>query len=147
MAWYVNNAGYVARSTYAGYGLERKLQVVLLHRLIASGIPRIDHHNGNKLDNRRQNLRPATHNQNMWNRNLDWDNTSGFKGVSFRADKKRKGHSTWWQARIVVNRRIHFLGYFSVPIEAAKAYDVAARKHFGRFARLNFPRRGEQGVT
>jgi len=112
-----------------------------MHKLIAPHLKRVDHWNGNKLDNRRTNLREATRGQNMWNRKLDHDNKTGFKGISFRKDKAQ------WQARIVVERKIHFLGYFEAPRDAAKAYDVAARQYFGKFARLNFPRRSEMGVN
>ena len=148
VSWHVCSYGYAAHSEYVGGGrLDRKSKTIRLHKLILPDVKRIDHKNGNKLDNRRCNLRPAAHNQNMWNRNLDHDNTSGFKGASFRRDKAKMGHSCHWQARIVVDRRIVFLGYHKTASDAALAYDAAARTYFGAFARLNFPKRGEQRAT
>lgn len=57
-----------------------------------------------------------------------------YKGVSFH---KLTGR---WSAQIGVNRRLHYLGLFDTPEQAAYAYDAAAKEHHGEFARLNFPR-------
>ncbi len=98
----------------------------------------IDHINGNGLDNRRSNLRLATESQNMANRGKQRNNTSGFKGVHW-SQKHGK-----WKAEICCNRHRQHLGLFIDPVEAAHAYDSKARELFGEFARLNFPREGEQ---
>jgi len=90
-----------------------------------------DHKNENGLDNQRENLRPATKSQNMMNRGLDRNNKSGFKGVCWY-----KARGKWICYITVMNRRLH-LGYFDDKIEAAKAYNAAAKKHFGEFAWLN----------
>jgi hypothetical protein len=97
----------------------------------------VDHVNGDTLDNRKGNLRPATHKQNLWNQARHRDNRSGFKGVTFcnRAPALRKP----WQASLCVDGRSLFLGRFASATEAAQAYDAAARQHHGEFARLNFP--------
>ncbi len=90
-----------------------------------------DHRNEKKLDNRRSNLRAATTSQNRGNEGLRKNNTSGYKGVSW---------SEWagkWMARIRVNYKHIHLGYFKWKTDAARAYNKAARKHFGRFAKLN----------
>jgi AP2 domain len=92
-----------------------------------------DHANGNPLDNTRTNLRDVTHRQNSWNRGLRSDSKTGYKGVSSR----RGGRG--YVARILVDGKRKMLGWFRDPIEAAKAYDAAAREHFGEFARINFP--------
>jgi hypothetical protein len=60
-------------------------------------------------------------------------NTSGYRGVSYH---KKVGR---WRACIVVNNQQRFLGHFSTPEEAARAYDIAAKEHFGPNAYLNFP--------
>ena len=94
----------------------------------------VDHRNGDGLDNRRDNLRLATHSENMMNRpKIKSPTTSRFVGVYF--DKARR----LWVARIHLNGKCIWLGRFATEIEAAKAYDEAAKKYHGEFARLNFP--------
>jgi hypothetical protein len=93
----------------------------------------VDHTNTNSLDNRRANLRLATPSQNSCNSRRDKSNTySRFRGVSF---SKRKGK---WFAAIRANGKKIWLGYFQTELDAARAYDEAARKYHGEFARLNF---------
>ena len=95
----------------------------------------VDHINHNGLDNRKANLRHATRVQNNRNRLIIKRKgaSSKYKGVSWRKRKKR------WHARIHVNGRYKFLGYFKEEINAAKAYDKAAKKYHKEFASLNFP--------
>jgi hypothetical protein len=83
------------------------------------------------LDNRRCNLRLATHTQNAANGRLRANNSSGFKGVHF---VRRTGR---WQALIRVEGRRRHLGYFSTSLEAALAYDAAAVDAWRAFARPN----------
>jgi hypothetical protein len=110
----------------------RRCTSVKLHQLLLDA-PLVDHVNGDGLDNRRSNLRPASHVENARNRARRSDNRSGFKGVQHRDDGR-------WRARIQApTRRIH-LGIFPTRIEAAHAYDAAAIELFGEFARLNFPK-------
>jgi hypothetical protein len=106
---------------------------VLMHRQIM-GFPegkQVDHINGNPLDNRRANLRICENAQNNRNKGLTKASTSGYKGVSF---SKQIGK---WRAYIVTNYRQTSLGLFDNPLDAAKAYNVAALKYHGEFARLN----------
>jgi hypothetical protein len=92
----------------------------------------VDHKNGNGLDNRRDNLRLATRSQNKRN-GIKLEGTSSiYKGVSWRKNLGK------WQA-IIYLPKLTYLGSFNDEIEAARAYDAAAREHFGEFARLNFP--------
>jgi len=94
----------------------------------------VDHVNGNGLDNRRVNLRPATPSQNQANRAARRDSFSRFKGVYWYPNRQR------WRARITVQRKVQSLGYYATPEEAARAYDAAALIAFGEYARLNFPK-------
>jgi len=107
----------------------------LLHRFILrppSGVG-TDHINRNKLDNRKENLRCATQSQNNMN-SLKYRNgiTSQFKGVCWdRATKK-------WRALIGHESKVTYLGRYKSEEEAAHAYDRAAHKYFGEFARMNY---------
>lgn len=91
----------------------------------------IDHINGNKLDNRKFNLRITNRNGNMQNRNLLKTNKSGYKGVSFENQTKK------WKVQICIHSHNMNLGRFATKKKAAKVYDEAAKKYFGEFARLN----------
>jgi hypothetical protein len=93
-----------------------------------------DHINHDGMDNRKANLRAATRGQNVRNRKkFAKSGSSKYKGVS---SKKKTGK---WVARISVNNKIKYLGCFKDEIEAARAYDEAAKIHHGEFACLNFP--------
>jgi hypothetical protein len=108
---------------------------VRMHRAImkATRLFMVDHKNSNGLDNRRCNLRACTASENAQNRRLNTNSSSGYKGVSWH-----KGHRKW-QVSIGDNGKSSFLGVFFCIIKAAKAYDKAAKRRFGQFARLNFP--------
>ena len=115
---------------------DKRAKIVTMHREIMDTPPGIlvDHRNNDGLDNRRDNLRLATSSQNNINcRRNKSKSSSRFVGVTF--DKRKKQ----WRVRISVNRKRIFLGYFDSEIDAAKAYDEAAKKYYGEFARLNFP--------
>lgn len=135
--WYevLSQVGWFA----AGYQSEYAARNVaggreFMHRVIMDA-PKdmcVDHINGNPLDNRRENLRLCTHANNMRN-NKGWskNTTSMYKGVSW--DKKRKK----WQAKISKNGKTIALGRYSSEQKAALAYNEAAKKHHGEFARQN----------
>jgi hypothetical protein len=106
-----------------------------MHRAITSAPPgmEVDHINGNGLDNRRGNLRVCTKSGNQRNQRVQSRaKTSVFKGVS------RMRGRTRWVACIKLGGRDTRLGSFGNEVDAALAYDAAARKHFGEFARTNF---------
>ena len=105
---------------------------ISMHRMIL-GCPtkRVDHENGNGIDNRRRNLRLATNGQNQANRRIITPHSSRFKGVRW---DKRVG---MWRARIGHDGKKIELGYFEDEVAAARAYNKRAVKKFGRFAALN----------
>lgn len=137
--WYVNrwNGKLLARAMLRDDG--GKQEVIFLHRYLV-GEPdelRVRHKNGNRLDNRRENLQVASLTELRATNGLMSTNRSGYKGVTRvrGLDKDRPK----WKAAITVEGRKMALGTFEKPEDAAWAYDVAALKHFGEFANLNFP--------
>lgn len=124
--WYAAKRGY---GFYAQRHSERKL--LQMHRVITNA-PKgmdVDHINGNTLDNRKKNLRVVSRSQNEWNRTKQRNNTTGYKGVTFKEGK--------YLARIRVFKKLHHLGYFKEKVDAANAYNLAAIKFHGEFALLN----------
>lgn len=117
-------------------------QKVYLSRFIMNAKPgeQVDHISGDRLDNRRANLRIASHAENCQNRQKSRTAaTSRFKGVS----KKTRRRSPW-QVSIRANGKHVHIGCFADEIAAARAYDDAARTAYGAFGRFNFPLPGEQ---
>jgi hypothetical protein len=92
---------------------------------------KVDHINGDGLDNQRCNLRLATHSENLRNRGYTKKNTSRYKGVTWYKPYKK------WRAQIKTDHKMKNLGYFDIPEEAAEAYNEAAKKYHGSFAWLN----------
>lgn len=131
--WYAHHGGsqrgfYAVRMSARAAGRRN----ILMHCEII-GVKGIDHINHNGLDNRRKNLRQASTAQNIANQRLSVRSSSGFKGVSFYRDRQK------WGAFITPQKNRIYLGAFSSPEAAARAYDTAAQKYFGEFACLNFP--------
>lgn len=93
----------------------------------------IDHIDRNPLNNRRSNLRFCTPRQNCFNQRPKLG-TSKYKGVCWH--KKQKA----WAAIIEMNGKATHLGFFRSESDAAKAYDAMAKKIFGQYAYLNFPK-------
>jgi hypothetical protein len=88
----------------------------------------IDHVNGVRDDDRIENLRDATSQENSQNRRIKKNHATGYKGVSFHKRDKR------FQATLEVNKKVKFLGYFDSAKEAHQAYCVASKNVFGEFA-------------
>lgn len=117
------NDGYAMRNG-GGY-------VQLMHRFIMGESHKyIDHINGDTLDNRRKNLRVVTNAQNSMNSRPRGNKK--YKGVSYigRGNKR-------WRAYICIDGKQKCLQTYFTEIEAAQAYNMAAKKYFGEYARLN----------
>jgi hypothetical protein len=105
-----------------------------MHRLLSNNNNKsliTDHVNGNTLDNRKSNLRICSFSDNNKNRKISKNNSTGYKGVVY--DKRNKK----FIAKIGLNKKQIYLGYYIDPIDAARAYNAAAIKYFGEFANLN----------
>ena len=128
--WYLSGNGYAQAKMTPG----RKGKIGYLHREILGDVPAgllVDHINGDPLDNRRANLRLVTALQNSRNSKTRVDNSLGVKGVHIHRPCGR------YRARIKVSGKYIHLGLFE-SIDAAKsAYDTAAAKLFGEFARVS----------
>jgi len=111
-----------------------KWKHISLHRFLM-GEPRgmkVDHWDGNGLNNQRANLRLCTHAQNLMN--MRCHNKHGYKGV---ARLKCVPPSRQWISKIHIDGKLKTIGYFPNLIDAAIAYNVAAARHFGEFSKLN----------
>jgi len=116
-----------------------KGEKIYLHRALieAPNGKRVDHRNGDPLDNRKANLRLATHQENMFNcgkrcRYKGKPTASSYKGVTWDKSCGR------YKAQIMKSGINHNLGYFHDPRKAALAYDHAALEMFGEYAQPNF---------
>lgn len=89
----------------------------------------VDHKDGNGLNNTRENLRYATHQQNLANQKLSTANTSGYKGVV-------RNHYNWMAQSKREGKRI-YIGTYKTPQEAAEAYDDYMIRTYGEFAMTN----------
>lgn len=134
-SWCVARNGYVLRGETSAERPSgaRRSRTIWLSRFVlgmARDDPRdVDHRNGDRLDNRRANLRPATRSQNIANAGPRYGRR--YKGVFLDRQSGR------WKARITVRYRPINLGSFGDERDAARAYNDAALIHFGEFARLN----------
>jgi HNH endonuclease/AP2 domain-containing protein len=107
---------------------------IWMHRLIINppeGLE-VDHINRNRLDNRRCNLRVVTHSFNIQNSPIQ-KHTSGYRGVYWNKERQK------WSAGAGGRKQFCWLGYFRNELDAARAYDQAARELFGPDAQVNFP--------
>jgi len=123
--WYISKRGYVTTNI--------KRKSTPMHKILLGNTKGfdIDHILGDKLDNRRSNLRICTHQQNMFNQRIRSTNISGFIGVSLMKNTGR------YEAYIHHNGKKHYLGIYDNAVDAAIARNKEAIKRFGGFARLN----------
>lgn len=138
--WHKQTRSYRAQREFRRNG---RRCVILMHRQIMKVTDpkiQIDHKDGNSLNNQKYNLRSCDDRQNQYNSRKQSNCTSVYKGVFW--DKSRFK----WIARINIppssnegNGKQKNLGRFKLEIDAAYAYNAAAHKFFGHFARLNYP--------
>ncbi len=119
------------------YAMRKELpskKSVRLHRFIL-GVDNklifVDHEDGNGLNNQRSNLRKCTRQQNACNRKPSLNHSSQYLGVCW--DNKRN----LWLSQIKSFRKSIYLGHFAIEMDAASAYNEAAKKYHGSFARVN----------
>ena len=138
--WRLDSRGSYASCGYNYLDTKHIQDTILMHRFIMGLTTddtsiQVDHRNGDGLDNRRSNLRLATHAQNLWNSPGRTKREVPYKGVTvenrFRDGKK-------YYASIKVNGRRIYLGMHDTPEKAARAYDIAAKQYHKEFAKLNF---------
>lgn len=136
IAWYAHkgkgNYHYAAHREGTGARQRLWLHSVVLERMLGRRLSRgelADHINGDKLDNRRTNLRLATRSQNEANKVKGRRGASKYKGVT-----RARGR---WKATIMVNGKNKHLGVFDNEVDAALAYNEAALDNYGEYAKLN----------
>ena len=127
-SWNCSRNGYACRTAKIG----NKWTRVYMHRELArtpKGMS-TDHINGNRLDNRKKNLRVCTHSENCKNRGNRIDNKTGYKGV-FPYGNGR------FRVKIKLDGKMLHVGLYDTADEAARAYNRKAKELFGKYARLN----------
>lgn len=132
--WLNQNKWCVRKSKNRFYAVRRgpKHGTIWMHKEILGVTAGLegDHISGDSLDNRRGNLRKATHQQNCCNIRHRRYSKSGYRGVYEVPGSK-------WRAEIRVFGKLIYLGRFDNPLEAANSYNKAADRYFGQFAVLN----------
>ncbi|MCJ7779126.1 MAG: HNH endonuclease [Sedimentisphaerales bacterium] len=119
--------------TFYAVRSQGKIQIKM-HRQITAAPPYliVDHADHNGLNNTKQNLRLCTQSENAANQRPRRDGSSKYKGVCWNKRDKV------WDVRIRYNRRNLYIGSFKSELDAAKAYDSAAKFYKGTFACTNF---------
>ena len=128
--WYLGGGG---GGGYARRNVPRTRDKEYLHRVI-TGCPEgfdVDHINGDRLDNRRINLRICSHRLNLINSKKRKVASSKFKGVCWHRKAKK------WMVRVDLGLEKFYLGLYKDEIAAATAYNAKAAELFGEFAKLN----------
>jgi hypothetical protein len=129
----IDGHGYQKVSLYtAQKRFTKKIHKLMQLAFLEDKTAYIDHHNGVKTDNRLNNLRLCTNQENQFNSQKRKKASSIFKGVRLHKATKK------WESRIRYNYKQIYLGLFIIEKDAALAYDKKARELFGKFAHLNF---------
>jgi len=128
--WMINDKGYVLSRPFGG---PIRMHVLIMKKYFNENFTEkdIDHINGMKNDNRKENLRICEHFQNLINSKMYSNNTTGRKGVYW--DKSREK----WKASITFNKRTIELGRFDNFDDAVFAREEAEKKYHGEFTGQN----------
>lgn len=131
--------------THTGQWKEKGQKKMYLHRLFFSDADMVDHVDRDRLNYRRENLRPVTHQQNNQNvSKTKRTTTSRFLGINWEKSRKR------WLAGYKINGKRYTIGRFDCEESAARSRDAKVLEMHGEFASLNFPkeeyRKNEDGT-
>lgn len=123
------------KTYYAIFGrrINGKYSNVWMHRMIMDAKDRkdeVNHINHNGLDNRRENLRTTTHNKVIVQSRVSNNKPTKHKGISYYKPTNK------WRARITINGKTTYLGYYTNEIEAANAYEKKAIEIYGEYAHI-----------
>ena len=132
--WQANKKKSKKFYAWRGKKIDGRYRMIYLHRFLLKLTDKkifVDHVNMDTLDNRKENLRICTHSQNQMNKNKNSRNSLGYKGITYDKRVNR------YYASITLDKKTFYLGGYIDPIDAAKAYNKAAIKFFGEFAKLN----------
>lgn len=127
--WYISRIKENGDIYFVAYINKKRIK---LHRYILNQMNNkimVDHKNCNTLDNRKENLRCCSQNENQRNCRMHIDNKTGFKGVYYQKNAKK------YHAQITVNSKTIYLGLFINPQDAHAAYCEASKKYHGEFGR------------
>lgn len=129
-SWHLSHGGYAVRNAringkYENQGLHR-----FIFGLTSKNKERIDHINGDKLNNSKSNLRICSHSENLMNRGKNKKTRAKYKGVI------KRGYNSW-VAMICVNYKSKYIGCFYTEEAAAYAYNLESKKLHGEFAYQN----------
>jgi hypothetical protein len=130
--WYVVNPNKNSKYAYSQMRENKKTVYFSMHRIVMGAVKGqfIDHINHNGLDNRKENLRFCTRSENSINRKPNYGKKNSiYKGAFFQRNR--------WTACIYKDNKKIYLGCFKTELDAALAYNEAAKKLFGDFAYLN----------
>jgi hypothetical protein len=135
---YGNKCHYALRNSSSVYGKRHSISMhrVIIERVLGRCLCKgefVDHIDHDGLNNRRDNLRVATHTQNICNRRMNANvKSSKYKGVLWRSDR------LMWAASIRSDGKLKHIGYFDSEEDAARAYDAVAKRIHGIYSHTNF---------